>query len=1038
MKALLPAVSFLVAALLQTPDGRPQEAARPAPQPPAPTATTRRPPQIAVEPSEGQPGAVITVTQMEVQAVVKGFLAGTTVTLTLANSGGRALAGELVFPLPEGAAISGYALDVNGEMVDGVVVERHEARIAFEKEVRRRVDPGLVEWAAGNNFRTRVWPIPARGARTVRVRYVSRLAVRDADTGHEAVYVLPLATGNRIAELTLRVEVDHGSEKPQVRSAAPAGFEFGLWEDRYVAETRLRDFQPENDLVVVMPRLPGPVVALETDEDGRVYFAIDAALDLPAATPPPPARRVGLYWDASLSRDSADRERDLRVLERWLRRASPAQVDVVVFRDVPEAPRTFSIAGGETAALLDFLRRAPCDGATRLAALRFPGDHEYDVLVSDGLADLGGEPPPPGAPLYVLNGDSRANHALLDHLARASGGLYLNLQAASEDQAASRLGAPVPRLLSLDYDTAQLSDVRPPAPSALRDRLTVSGRLLVPEARLTLRYGVGEATQTRTFHLRQSEAAAGRLVPRLWAEERIAELSVAPARNHDELLGLSRRFGIVTPGASLLVFERLEQYVEHHVEPPRSLPRLREAYLRQIESNERRQVVKRGDKLERVVAMWGERVAWWRREFPKSAVDSRPDAKSRRLREEALDLAIEGGVAGGVAGGVPGGVVGGVVGGLPDEPPPPSPMRVGGAVMTAPIMVPAQSKTAGTAERASTAVAAATIVIKPWDPDTPYLRALRAVPPPEAYAAFLRERHEYGTSPAFYLDCADHLANAGQRTLALRVLADVVELQLAEPRLLRIAAHRLQQLGELDLAIELFDEVLRLRPEEPQSLRDLALALGARAEARMARRSASAASAPDFQRALDLLNRIVTADWDGRFPQIEVIALEEANRIASIVGRHPALRSAVTNPLDLRLRQPLTLDLRVVLTWDTDLTDMDLWVVEPSGERCYYFHALTSVGGAITRDFTQGYGPEVYATHRALPGRYKIQTNFYGSGAQSLTGPTTVQATVITSFGGPTEKRRALTLRLRERRDVVDVGEVTIEAKPPDERPASR
>ena len=117
---------------------------------------------------------------------------------------------------------------------------------------------------------------------------------------------------------------------------------------------------------------------------------------------------------------------------------------------------------------------------------------------------------------------------------------------------------------------------------------------------------------------------------------------------------------------------------------------------------------------------------------------------------------------------------------------------------------------------------------------------------------------------------------------------------------------------------------------------------------------------------------------------------------------------------------------------------MDLWVVEPSGERCYYFHALTSVGGAITRDFTQGYGPEVYATHRALPGRYKIQTNFYGSGAQSLTGPTTVQATVITSFGGPTEKRRALTLRLRERRDVVDVGEVTIEAKPPDERPASR
>jgi uncharacterized protein YfaP (DUF2135 family) len=163
---------------------------------------------------------------------------------------------------------------------------------------------------------------------------------------------------------------------------------------------------------------------------------------------------------------------------------------------------------------------------------------------------------------------------------------------------------------------------------------------------------------------------------------------------------------------------------------------------------------------------------------------------------------------------------------------------------------------------------------------------------------------------------------------------------------------------------------------------------------------------------------------------VEVLALEEANRVAALVERHPALRSAVTNPIDLRLRHPIDLDLRVVLTWDTDLTDMDLWVVEPSGERCDYSHALTSVGGTITRDFTQGYGPEVYAAHRALPGRYKVQSNFYGSGAQSLTGPTTVQATVITDFGRPDERRRALTLRLAAQGDVVDVGEVAIQAAP--------
>src|SRR5205085_6135924 len=44
------------------------------------------------------------------------------------------------------------------------------------------------------------------------------------------------------------------------------------------------------------------------------------------------------------------------------------------------------------------------------------------------------------------------------------------------------------------------------------------------------------------------------------------------------------------------------------------------------------------------------------------------------------DLGVDGGVAGGVEGGVAGGVVGGVVGGLPDAPPPPTAVRVGGQI----------------------------------------------------------------------------------------------------------------------------------------------------------------------------------------------------------------------------------------------------------------------------------------------------------------------------------------------------------------------
>ena len=57
-----------------------------------------------------------------------------------------------------------------------------------------------------------------------------------------------------------------------------------------------------------------------------------------------------------------------------------------------------------------------------------------------------------------------------------------------------------------------------------------------------------------------------------------------------------------------------------------------------------------------------------------------------------------------------------------------------------------------------------------------------------------------------------------------------------------------------------------------------------------------------------------------------------------------------------------------------------------------------------------------------------MQANYYGSRSQSLTGPTTVQATVVTDFGRPGEKRQSLTLRLTEASDVVDVGEVRVAA----------
>jgi Ca-activated chloride channel homolog len=265
-------------------------------------------------------------------------------------------------------------------------------------------------------------------------------------------------------------------------------------------------------------------------------------------------------------------------------------------------------------------------------------------------------------------------------------------------------------------------------------------------------------------------------------------------------------------------------------------------------------------------------------------------------------------------------------------------------------------------------------------------------------------RKFYSDSPAFFLDCADFFFRNKQPGLGMRILTNIAELRLENPAFLRILAHRLAELGQSDLSVQLFEAVLKMRPEEPQSYRDLALVL---------------AEQKKYKRAMELLNHVVMNQWD-RFDEIEVIALMELNRIMPL-ARENGIKKI---PLDPRLIRLLDVDIRIVLTWDADMTDVDLWVTEPSGEKVFYSAPLTEAGGHVSADFTEGYGPEEYVIRRARHGKYLIQADYYGSDSPSLQGPVTVQADVYTNYGRKNEKRQRLTLRLAEKKETFTVGEI--------------
>lgn len=90
-------------------------------------------------------------------------------------------------------------------------------------------------------------------------------------------------------------------------------------------------------------------------------------------------------------------------------------------------------------------------------------------------------------------------------------------------------------------------------------------------------------------------------------------------------------------------------------------------------------------------------------------------------------------------------------------------------------------------------------------------------------------------------------------------------------------------------------------------------------------------------------------------------------------------------------------DIKITLTWNTT-SDLDLWVIEPSGEKIYFEHQYSATGGQLDLDDTDGFGPEnvFWPVDSAPFGSYKVQVHFYGG--QDSERPATYQVTIV-NFG---------------------------------------
>lgn len=941
----------------------------------------------------------VNLKSMHIEVQVYGNIATTVMTMSFVNTSSRILEGELTFPMPEGVSISGYALDINGKMREAVPVEKARATEVFESIEHRRVDPGLLEKVEGNNFRTRIYPFPAGGSRTVKISYEEELHFSPAQ---QLSYHLPLDYKKAVSEFSLKVSVLESIEKPSMVEQPDGSFNFQRKDKAYIAQLERKDFLPEHGLVINLPVTDSPVNALMQKAGQSYYFLANLMVSAPSRMHQW-SNQIGLIWDVSLSGLQRDQAKELALLDALIKEKKNLTITLGLLNNTFKKGGVFVIRDGNWKELRAKLTHLVYDGGTDYSQINsglFKAD-EY-LFFTDGFSGFGHAAVSINKPVYTINSSLRADFSLLKNISGKTGGQFINLNVQSAEAAYQQMAKDEMQFIGIKNNPG-VSELYPALPVRVNGYLSVAGIAASGAEDLTLQFGYGkDVTLERKVKLNAAVQSAGVIeVSKIWAQKKLSDMDVNYEQNKEKISALGQQFGIVTRNTSLLVLESVDDYIRYGIEPPAEL---KAAYAQGMKGRVQEKENRKEGLMKEAIAMAVELKAWWNKVFKPEKFFPKPDRKTVAgdpvPTPDQPAEALQGQVSGISVRGMNA---------------PQRENRTESSQMLYETVVVSPSATSKLRPRASDAIAdraaaeQPVIIVPEFKSDKEYMKKISGSTD-DAYQQYLSIRKDYQTTPSFYLDLSNWFQQHQDADRALLILSNLTELDLENAEIYKTLTYKLRETGNVKAELFTSHKVLEWRPMDAQSYRDYALAL---------------ADCGYYQRALDtlytVLNQSYSMDNANRDHGIEEIILAEINNLVSL---HRGKLN--TGKIDKSLIFNFPVEVRVVMNWNKKDTDIDLWVTDPNGEKCFYGNNRTKAGGRLSDDFTSGYGPEQFMIKKAIKGTYKIEVNYYGDSQLSISGPTTIMAEIYTNYVNANQKRKIIALQLSaEQKGGVFIGEFT-------------
>lgn len=540
---------------------------------------------------------VLTVKYHRVTVDIKDNIATTSIDQVFKNDFNVDLEGTYIFPLPKDATITDFAMYVDGERISGEIVDRHKASRIYEDIVRRMRDPGLLEYMGRNMIRARVYPIPKNGEKRVQLVYQETLKY---DAGLYS-YIYPLDTERfspkPLEEATISVNIK--SAVP-IKNVYSPSHEVDTKVDKYEATCGYeeKNVKPDKDFVLYYTVSEKDVglnllTYRKGKEDGCFMLLLSPGEIEAEAIP----KDIIFVLDTSGSMKGEKIKQAKKALQfciNSLRKGDRFNVisfatSVNSYKDMLTNVNDNSIEDA-----LNFVDKLNAQGGTNInealvSALKLMTDSKKPrmlVILTDGQPTVGvtdmndileniEEANREKARIFVFGVGNDVNSHLLDKIAEVHRGVseYVLPKEDIEVKVSSfyrKISEPILADIKLDLGKIRTKEIYPVTlPDIFKGtQLVILGRYEGNGATVITLTGYVNGEEKRfvyegTF---PEENKENDFIPRIWATRKIGYLMSEirfKGENReliDEIIALSKEYGIMTPYTSFLILEKDEDY----------------------------------------------------------------------------------------------------------------------------------------------------------------------------------------------------------------------------------------------------------------------------------------------------------------------------------------------------------------------------------------------------------------------------------------------------------------------------------------------